>query len=117
MQGLALQQQMLQGAAAGALVPVDTTMFSNLAAGLSGLSLQEQADLVTSGQMACMPGMLPGSPTSGLMYSQSSAGYAMQSPAVPGLSPAAAGAGVMYAPVPGVGAGMPQQSPQQQQWQ
>lgn len=119
MQGLALQQQMLQGAvpaAHGALVPVDTTMFTSLAAGLSGLSLQDQADYVSSGQvLACMPGMLPGSPASGLMYSQSSGGYAMQAPAVAGLPPAAAGAGVMY--VPGVRAGMPQQSPQQQQWQ
>jgi hypothetical protein len=118
MQAPPLQQQMLPGAAAGALVPVDTTMLSNLAAGLSGLSLQEQADFVSSGQvLACMPGMLPGSPTSGLMYSQSSGGYAMQAPAVPRLSPAAAGAGAIYAPVPALGAGMPQHSPQQPHWQ
>lgn len=92
------------------VVPVDHTMFSGLAAGLSGLSLQDQADFSSSGQgLACMPAMGPTSPGQPLLYQQSGAAYA-----VPGIPPAAQQ--IMYAPAQGRNiAGMPQQG--QQQWQ
>lgn len=130
-----LQQPMgSMAAAAGmpagptAVVPVDQAMFSGLAAGLSGLALQDApSEHLSSGQglssaqgLACVPGMLPTSPTSGLLYQQSSGAYGIQAQAaVAGMpSPAAVqgSGGLMYAPAGGVaggGASLQQQAAQQ----
>lgn len=107
-----LQPQMLPGA----VVPVDQAMFSGLAAGLSGLALQDGSELVSSGQgLACMPAMLPTSPNSSLMYHSSGGAYAMQGGGM--ASAAQGGAALMYGSAQGgAGTSMQQQGQGQQQW-
>ena len=104
--------------AAGPLVPLDQSMLPGLAAGLSGLSLQDQTDLTSSSQsLACMPtAVLPTSPNAALLYQQVSGAYGV-GPVMAGMSPAAAPAPtVMGAPSPSLG-GSSQQSQQQHQQQ
>jgi hypothetical protein len=105
----ALQQPFMPGqvsmAAAGmqspaALVPVDQAIFSGLAAGLTGLSLQDpQSEHTSSGQgLACVP---QNPSPQALLYRQGSGTYGMQAQvAVAGMSPAAVqGSGnILYAP-------------------
>jgi len=121
-QMLSTQGSMVAAAAPGGaanLAPMDPVMLSGLAAGLSGLSLQEQAGLSAGAQaLACMPGaMLPTSPTSTLLYQQGSETYGIQGPAaVGGMSPAAP---MVYMPSPSraSGAAGVERSAQQQQQQ
>lgn len=119
-QVLPTQGSMVAGAPGGApnLAPMDPVMLSGLAAGLSGLSLQEQAGLSAGAQaLACMPGaMLPTSPTSTLLYQQGSETYGIQGPAaVGGMSPAAP---MVYMPSPsGASGAAGVERPAQQQQQ
>jgi hypothetical protein len=112
------QQQMLPGS----VVPVDQAVFSGLAAGLSGLALQDGSDLVSSGHgvpsscqgLACVPAMLPTSPNSALLYHSSSGAYAMQGA---GMAAAQGNAALMYGQAQGgAGTSMQQQGQGQQQW-
>lgn len=115
------QQQMLPGS----VVPVDQAVFAGLAAGLSGLALQDGSDLVSSGHgvpsscqgLACVPAMLPTSPNSALLYHSGSGAYARQGANMAAAAAAQGNAALMYGQAQGgAGTSMQQQGQGQQQW-
>jgi hypothetical protein len=110
-QGLVQTSLMMQGAPA--LIPAGPGMLDGLAAGFSGISLQDPAQLSSSQGYACMPAMLHGSGdnASGMVHgSGASAGaYDLSAQGVGGL-PVGQPSVIMYAQPqgPGVGPGTQQ---------